>query len=220
MARTEISVAAVPAPSKSARPMTEGKMKGDTEAARALIAEVIDGAAPTKKEIRLGRAIRILRLTQNTLTAALSLSIVAFQGQAYSAFSKTQGVAGAWPPAPFVAPTVVLLRRPRRLRLRPVPARRVPVPRPRHHGLGCPARDQPVLGRGHGEDGRLRGLGCGVPLRIQLRQRLGDELGLVELDLFEAGRCVCDRESGRYELSGAGLFGRFPSVILSYLEEG
>jgi len=83
-----------------------GKTTGDVKAAQTFVTEV--NSAPTRKELRLERAIRILRAVQSILSAALSVFIAGFQLKAYLTYRATQSVPGAWPPAPFIAPTLIL----------------------------------------------------------------------------------------------------------------
>ncbi len=62
-----------------------------------------------RKQARLGRHIKRLRVAQSVLSALLSLTIAAFQAQVYAKYVQTQNAAGAWPPLPNVVPTILLL---------------------------------------------------------------------------------------------------------------
>lgn len=63
---------------------------------------------PTEIEIILGRSIRILLALKSIVTGILSVSIAVFQGRAYIIWNNTKNVDGAWPPVPFLAPTLIL----------------------------------------------------------------------------------------------------------------
>jgi hypothetical protein len=57
---------------------------------------------------RISRQVTLLRLTQSTITASLSLMVAFFQGRVYITFQQTKSVSGAWPENPTLFATLLL----------------------------------------------------------------------------------------------------------------
>jgi len=60
------------------------------------------------KKARGARLVKILRVTQSSLAAVLSLAIAAFQLRVYVTYQNTRQQGDTWPNVPNVMPTILL----------------------------------------------------------------------------------------------------------------
>lgn len=106
---TTVTALASPTTPLSEKELEAGLLPpGSGTAKSAVVAADSDPGQPAEPS-RTTRSIRLLRLTQSTITSFLSLTIAVLQGRVYGDYRSTSSVAGAWPSAPNLFPTLLLL---------------------------------------------------------------------------------------------------------------
>lgn len=71
-------------------------------------AELVQEGFDEAKHARRDKRIKVMRITQSTLSALLSIAIAVFQGRVYWTYQNTREMPGAWPTVPDVVPTLLL----------------------------------------------------------------------------------------------------------------